>query len=89
MDVVWNESKRRSNITKHGLDFADATIVLAGLTYTFEDTRFEYGERRYVTLGMLYDTVVLIAHTETTKELRIISMRKATKNEQTLYFQNF
>jgi uncharacterized DUF497 family protein len=34
------------------------------------------------------DTVVVIAHTETARELRIVSMRKATRHAQTLYFQN-
>ena len=88
MKVVWNETKRGANLKKHGLDFADAARMLAGVTCTFEDTRFEYGEQRFVTLGMLDDTVVVIAHTETARELRIISMRKATRHEQTLYFQN-
>jgi len=37
---------------------------------------------------MLRDTVVVMAHTETPREIRIISMRKATRNEQILYFQN-
>ncbi len=89
MTVVWDESKRRANLRKHGLDFADAARVFEGVTYTFEDTRFPYGERRLVSLGMLQDTVVIVAHTETARELRVISMRKATRHEQTLYFQNF
>lgn len=87
MKVVWDEAKRRANLRKHGLDFADVEQVLAGITYTIEDRRFEYGERRFITFGMLRDTVVVIAHTETPATLRIISMRKATRNEQILYFQ--
>jgi uncharacterized DUF497 family protein len=89
MKAVWDEPKRRANLKKHGLDFADAARVLEGVTYTFEDTRFNYDEQRFITLGMLDDSVVVIAHTETARELRIISMRKATRYEQTLYFQNF
>jgi uncharacterized DUF497 family protein len=54
---------------------------------TFDDDRFDYGEHRFITMGMLHDIVVVIAHTETSKEIRIISMRKATKNEQKIYFQ--
>lgn len=88
MKVVWDEAKRRTNLRKHGLDFADSEDVFAGLTCTIEDGRFVYGEQRFVTLGMLRDTVVVEAHTETPRELRIISMRKATRNEQTLYFEN-
>ena len=89
MKAVWDEPKRRANLKKHGLDFADAARVLERVTYTFEDMRFNYDEQRFITLGMLDDSVVVIAHTETERELRIFSMRKATRYEQTLYFQNF
>lgn len=88
MKIVWDEPKRRANLKKHGLDFADAALALAGITCTFEDARFDYGEQRFITLGLLHDTVVVMACTETARELRIISMRKATKHEQSLYFQN-
>jgi uncharacterized DUF497 family protein len=88
MKVVWDEAKRRANLRKHGLDFADVEQVLAGITYTIEDRRFEYGERRFITFGMLRDTVVVMAHTETPATLRVISMRKATRYEQILYFQS-
>jgi uncharacterized DUF497 family protein len=57
-------------------------------TYTMEDRRFSYSEFRFVTLGLLYGVVVAIAHTETPTELRIISMRKATRHEQAIFFEN-
>lgn len=88
MKVVWDEAKRRANLRKHGFDFADAEQVLAGITCTYEDRRFEYGELRFITMGMLHDTVVVMAHTESPAAIRIISMRKATRHEQILYFQN-
>lgn len=88
MKIAWDEAKRRANLKKHGLDFADAPDVLAGITCTFEDARFEYGGQRFITLGMLRDTVVVMAHTETAREFRVISMRKATRHEQVIYFQN-
>jgi uncharacterized DUF497 family protein len=88
MKIVWDEAKRRANLKKHGLDFADAAQVLAGVTCTFEDNRVAYGEHRFISLGMLGHMVVVMAHTETTRELRVISMRKATRHEQTLYFEN-
>jgi uncharacterized DUF497 family protein len=88
MKIVWDESKRRANLKKHGLDFADAARVMAGVTWTFEDKRFEYGEKRFITLGLLHDAVMVMAHTETAREIRMISMRKATKHEEVLYFQH-
>ena len=88
MQIVWDEAKRSTNLRKHGLDFVDAAKVFSGITYTIEDRRFSYREQRFVTLGMLRDTVVVVAHTETGDLIRIISMRKATRHEQILYFQN-
>ena len=88
MRIVWDEAKRRANLRKHGLDFVDAATIFSGITYTIEDRRFSYREQRFVTLGMLRDTVVVMAHTETGDTIRVNSMRKATRHEQTLYFQN-
>ena len=84
MKFTWHEAKRQSNLSKHGLDFAQAYQVFVGETFTFEDIRFRYDERRFVTLGVL-EHVVIIVHTETIDEIRIISMKKATKHEQQLY----
>ena len=89
MHFEWDEQKNQVNIRKHGLDFADAPAVFAGVTFTFEDDRFDYEEQRFITLGILAGKVVVIAHTERDDKVRIISMRKATKYEQKLYFQGF
>ena len=78
MRIGWDEPKRRLNLKKHGFDFADAIKVFEGLTCTFEDNRFDYGEQRFVTIGMLIDVIMVLAHTETEHELRIISMLQAT-----------
>ncbi len=87
MDIKWHETKRQSNLKKHDLDFSQAHKVFAGATFTFEDNRFDYGEQRFVTIGLL-DDVVVIVHTESSTQIRIISMRRASKNEQELYFKN-
>jgi uncharacterized protein len=86
MEFTWSETKRAANIKAHGLDFVDAPRVLEGLTFTFEDDRFSYGEQRFVTLGLLAGIPVSIIHTETDHEIRIISFRKATKNEANIFF---
>ena len=88
MRIVWDETKLEANLRKHALDFADAEHVFSGLTYTVADKRYAYGGQRFITLGLLHETVALVAHTETSSEIRVISMRKATRHEQTLYFQN-
>jgi hypothetical protein len=83
----WDETKRRTNIRKHGIDFVDAKEVFRGVTLTIEDTRFDYGEIRYVTVGSLKGRVVVVAHTENDDVIRVISIRKGTKNEETKYFK--
>jgi uncharacterized protein len=88
MRFTWDDRKRLENIRKHALDFAEAEIVFRGLTYTIEDTRFDYSEQRFATLGLLGTTVVVIAHTEVGHEVRVISMRKATRREQAIYFNS-
>ena len=88
MHFKWDGDKRNSNLIKHGFDFEDTPEVFSGVTLTVKDDRFEYGEPRFITLGMLKDIIVVVAHTETDKEIRVISMRKATRNEQEEYFQS-
>jgi uncharacterized DUF497 family protein len=81
----WDETKNRKNITKHGLDFEDAELVFAGPCVTFEDDRFDYGEERLITLGLLSGRVVVIAHAPRDEGTRIISMRKGNRREQEIY----
>jgi uncharacterized DUF497 family protein len=87
MRFKWDKQKRQANIRKHGFDFVDAAKVFEGDTLTILDDREEYGEERFVTLGLLKGVVVVIVHTEEENLIRIISMRKATKNEEINYFK--
>jgi len=86
LEFTWSEAKRAANIKAHGLDFVDAQSVFEGVTYTFEDDRFSYGEQRFVTLGLIAGIAVSVVHTENEYEIRIISFRKATKRESQIYF---
>lgn len=86
MEITWSEAKRAANLKTHGLDFVDAVSVFEGVTFTFEDDRFSYGEQRFVTLGLLSGIPVSVVHTESESEIRIISFRKATKREAKIYF---
>jgi uncharacterized DUF497 family protein len=87
MRLEWDEAKRQSNILKHGIDFVGIDVVFESETVTILDDRFDYGEDRFVTLGLLNGRVVVIAHMETDHVIRIISVRKATKNEEISYFK--
>lgn len=84
----YDPEKRLRNQCKHGYDFDDARLVIESeRSITFEDRRFDYGEQRFITLGVLHGQVVVIATAETEDEIRIISMRKADSNEQEIYFR--
>jgi uncharacterized protein len=86
MIYEWDNVKNRTNARKHGLDFADAEQALTGPCVTFVDDRFEYGEERLVSLGLLSGHVVVIAHAPRAEDkTQIISMRKANRREQEIY----
>lgn len=86
MNFTWHETKRKTNLKKHGLDFAVAEQVFAGPTVTTEDDRLYGGEQRFNTIGLLDVKVVVITHTETESEIRIISIREAKKHEIKEFF---
>ena len=86
MRFTWSERKRAINLKEHGLDFVDAPRVFEGLTFTYEDDRFAYGEQRFLTLGLLAGVPVSVAHTESDDEIRVISFRKATGREANRFF---
>ncbi len=89
INYTWDETKRRRTLAERGLDFAVAPEVFSGPLFTQEDDRSDYGEERWVSMGMLGERVVVIVYTESESEVRIISMREATRHERELFFRNF
>ena len=87
MRFEWDEAKRRSNIRQHGIDFVELKKVFEGATLNLLDDRYGYGETRFLTLGLMKGTVIAISHTETNEVIRIISARKAQKDEEIKYFK--
>ena len=87
MKFEWDEKKRRVNLAKHGIDFADLAPLFSGLTITVLDSRYDYDEFRFITLGILNGIAMTVAHAETDEVIRIISARKATRYEEESYFK--
>ncbi|MEH2281960.1 MAG: BrnT family toxin [Nostoc sp.] len=88
MKFEWDERKNQSNIRKHGLDFADAFCVFNLPMLVYLDEREDYGEDRYLGIGLLDGRIVLVIYTEPGEELvRIISLRKALSHERKRYEQ--
>ncbi len=86
MQFTWDESKNRGNIRKHGIDFVDVPAMFRLPLVTFLDQRQEYGEERWIGIGLLAGLPVVIVFTEPdAATIRIISARKATKHETKIY----
>lgn len=87
MEFEWDENKRLVNLRKHGIDFTDAVNVFDDDTVIIEDAQQNYGEQRWIAIGLLTGRVVVVVYTECRETIRIISVRKATKNEEIIYFK--
>ncbi len=84
--MEWDEKKREANILERGLDFADANEIFEQQQVTRIDRRADYGEPRYVSLGMIKGRLMAVVYTERERDvIRIISFRKANKREQKFY----
>jgi uncharacterized protein len=62
-------------------------LLFDGATILTVNDRFDYGETRFIKLGLLNGIVIVVIHTETDEIIRLISARKATKYEEESYFQ--
>ena len=87
MEFVWDEKKNQLNIKKHGFDFTDAWEIFNKVLLAFPDNSRDYGEERWIGIGMLNNgTVVVVVFVEKDDDtIRIISMRKANKYEKSRY----
>lgn len=92
LEFTWDPAKAASNISKHGVSFAQAaTVLLDGLALTVFDAAHSEFEERWFTLGMSSEGRLLaVSHLYTatgpdTARVRIISAREATRNERRQY----
>ncbi|WP_333605210.1 BrnT family toxin [Novosphingobium sp.] len=85
MEISFDPAKREAARQERGLDFADAPEVFAGLVFEGEDDRRDYGEKRFITVGLLRGRMVVLVWTPRGAARHIISMRKANDREQARY----
>ncbi|MEO1151479.1 MAG: BrnT family toxin [Pseudomonadota bacterium] len=84
----WDDEKNLANIEKHGIDFDTAKRIFEGQTLTIIDDRFDYGEVREISIGMVDGIAILtVAHTDREDKIRIISARRANQKERARYEQ--
>lgn len=88
MRFEWDEEKNQLNIRKHGFSFANAWEIFEFPMVVNLDDREDYGEDRWIGIGILRDRVVTIVFTEPdANTMRVISPRKALKHERRQYEQ--
>ena len=85
MLITYDPNKRAETLEHRSLDFEDAPKVFAGPHYEIEDDRRNYGETRWITVGRLDGTMVVVVWTPRGEARRIISMRKCNAREQEKY----
>ncbi len=87
MQFEWDPKKTANNLRKHGISFKEAATVFGDpLSMTFEDPDHSIDEHRYITIGESRQRrVLIVAHTDRGRVIRIISARKATRRERQFY----
>ena len=83
----WDPTKCQANIRKHGIDFRDARRVFYGPLVEEPDEQEDYGEDRYVALGMAGLSVLIVVYTKRGEAIHIISARKADIDDEQTYFR--
>ncbi len=79
--IEWNEAKRRQNRDKHGVDFAGIDGFDWETAHVISDERRDYGEARWIALGLIGVRVHVATFTRRGDALRLISLRKANLRE--------
>jgi uncharacterized DUF497 family protein len=82
----WDSAKAASNLRKHGISFPYATrVFLDPHRQERLDTREEYGEERWIVLGRVDEFVLVVVYTLRGSNIRLISARKADRNDYGIY----
>jgi uncharacterized DUF497 family protein len=89
MNFEWNPEKALTNLDKHGVSFQEAATVFNDpLSITFPDPDHSIDESRYIIIGTSgLGLLLVVAHTDRDDRVRIISARRATRQERRFYEQ--
>ena len=90
MRFAWQPAKHRANRRAHGIDFADAITIFDGPTWERVDERQDYGEERWVAIGLMQSVEITVVYTDLLTEDEqvrwIISARRATRDERETFY---
>ena len=87
VEFEWDADKAASNLSKHGISFAEAMTVLSdALEVMIPDPGHSDAELRFVSIGLSEaGRLLVVAYTERDQRIRIISVRQATARERRQY----
>ena len=83
MDFEWDENKNKANIKKHKTAFEDVAQIF--FNFRVEKPSFQEKENRYITIGEVQKRIITVVYTIRNEDIRMISARKARKNEEKEY----
>ncbi len=89
MRFEWDPAKRKTNLRRHGVDFNIVHRIFDGPILERQDDRFDYGEIRWIAIGMASGIELTVCYTDRGLRRRIISARRATRHERDAYHRAF
>ena len=87
MEFEWDTNKNEANLEKHGIDFEGARTIWDGRIVEVQSSQRHHGEARYLAIGLYKGREIAIVYTKRGEKIRIISARRARRNERELYRQ--
>ena len=87
--MTHDPKKRKANLHKHKVDMTDCYEAFDAPMVTREDTSEDYGEQRFVSLGLAKGKIVVLVWVDDEDEPRLISCRKAEPHEEEAYYREY
>lgn len=85
MDFEWDEAKRQANITRRGVDILHAALIFESDILTRIDDRADYGEVRWISMGLVDGECFVVVHTQRAGLIRLITAWKGGRDERRFY----
>lgn len=85
LQFEWDEDKRLEVMAKHGVDLLVAALIFEERVLTKVDNRTDYGETRFISLGMVDGDAYVVVHTERAGITRLITAWKGGRHERQYY----
>ena len=88
MEIEWDNNKAASNLIKHKINFEDAKNIFLDPNRLEREDKRDYDETRIQVIGIVNQVVLFVVYTKRNGKNRIISARRANKNERRQYYQS-